>query len=198
MALGAWCVLLFGGTLLLYLLGTVAALAIAAIFKKTLLRGPMRPMILELPPYRWPSLRSLAVSVTQRCELFLRRAGTVILALSIVLWLSVIVLTVVLVAICVAFLMLEGWREWTSREAAVHRAEQEMTNLARSLRQHADDTFQIVSVAFGLRNVADTVRAPVDVRMVSAAPSMAAPATNTEHTRQTNRATVRVRAVDSF
>jgi ferrous iron transport protein B len=43
-------------------------------------------MILELPPYRWPSMRSLAVSVAQRCQLFLRRAGTVILALSIVLW----------------------------------------------------------------------------------------------------------------
>ncbi|MEP6836269.1 MAG: ferrous iron transport protein B, partial [Gemmatimonas sp.] len=70
----------------MYLLGTVAALAAAAIFKRTLLKGPVRPMILELPPYRWPSVRSLAVSVTQRCRLFLQRAGTVILALSIVLW----------------------------------------------------------------------------------------------------------------
>ena len=43
-------------------------------------------MILELPPYRWPSLKSLAVSVAQRCQLFLRRAGTVILSLSILLW----------------------------------------------------------------------------------------------------------------
>jgi ferrous iron transport protein B len=76
-----------GATMLaMYLLGTVAALGIAAIFRKTLLRGPARPMILELPPYRRPSLRSLAVSVWQRCQLFLRRAGTVILALSLVLW----------------------------------------------------------------------------------------------------------------
>ena len=76
-----------GATMLaMYLLGTVAALLVAAIFRKTLLRGPVRPMILELPPYRWPSLRSLFVSVWQRCLLFLRRAGTVILALSIVLW----------------------------------------------------------------------------------------------------------------
>jgi ferrous iron transport protein B len=43
-------------------------------------------MILELPPYRLPSLKSLGVSVVQRCQLFLQRAGTVILALSIVLW----------------------------------------------------------------------------------------------------------------
>ncbi len=76
-----------GATMLgMYLLGTVTALAMAALFKRTLLRGPVRPMILELPPYRWPSLPSLGVSVAQRCQLFLRRAGTVILALSVVLW----------------------------------------------------------------------------------------------------------------
>lgn len=70
----------------MYLLGTLAALAAAAVFKRTLLKGPVRPMILELPPYRWPSLSSLGVSVAQRCRLFLQRAGTVILSLSIVLW----------------------------------------------------------------------------------------------------------------
>ncbi|GAB1342446.1 ferrous iron transport protein B [Gemmatimonas sp.] len=76
-----------GATMLgMYLLGTVAALVVAAIFKRTLLKGPVRPMILELPPYRLPSAWSLLVSVWQRCQLFLRRAGTVILALSIVLW----------------------------------------------------------------------------------------------------------------
>jgi ferrous iron transport protein B len=76
-----------GATMLgMYLLGTVAALVVAAIFKRTLLKGPVRPMILELPPYRLPSAWSLLVSVAQRCQLFLRRAGTVILALSIVLW----------------------------------------------------------------------------------------------------------------
>lgn len=72
--------------LAMYLLGTVVALAVAAVFKSTLLKGPVRPMILELPPFRWPSLRSLGVSVVQRCQLFVQRAGTVILALSIVLW----------------------------------------------------------------------------------------------------------------
>jgi ferrous iron transport protein B len=76
-----------GATMLgMYLLGTVAALVVAAFFKRTLLKGPVRPMILELPPYRWPSPWSLLVSVWQRCQLFLRRAGTVILSLSIVLW----------------------------------------------------------------------------------------------------------------
>lgn len=76
-----------GATMLgMYLLGTLAALVAAAVFKRTLLKGPVRPMILELPPYRWPSLKSLGVSVYQRCLLFVQRAGTVILSLSIVLW----------------------------------------------------------------------------------------------------------------
>ena len=43
-------------------------------------------MTLGLPGYRWPSRHPLAVSVAQRCRLFLRRAGTVVLSLSIVLW----------------------------------------------------------------------------------------------------------------
>jgi ferrous iron transport protein B len=76
-----------GATMLaMYLLGTVTALAIAALFRRTLLKGPVRPMILELPPYRRPGFRSTFTSVWQRCGIFLRRAGTVILALSIVLW----------------------------------------------------------------------------------------------------------------
>jgi ferrous iron transport protein B len=70
----------------MYFLGTVTALGAAALFKRTLLRGPVRPMILELPPYRRPSVKSLLVSVAGRAKLFLRRAGTVILALSVVLW----------------------------------------------------------------------------------------------------------------
>lgn len=72
--------------LAMYLLGTVAALLIAGLFKKTLLRGPVQPMIMELPPYRLPDVRSLAMTVSQRAGLFLKRAGTIILALSIVLW----------------------------------------------------------------------------------------------------------------
>jgi ferrous iron transport protein B len=76
-----------GLTLLgMYLLGTLTALAVAAVFKRTLLKGPVRPMILELPTYRWPSPRTLGVTVWQRAMLFVKRAGTVIMALSIVLW----------------------------------------------------------------------------------------------------------------
>jgi ferrous iron transport protein B len=72
--------------LVMYALGTLAALGVAALFKRTLLRAPARPMLLELPPYRLPSVRTLAASVAQRAMMFLRRAGTVILAVSILLW----------------------------------------------------------------------------------------------------------------
>lgn len=76
-----------GITLLaMYLLGTVTALVVASIFKRTLLKGQARPMIMELPPYRLPRLKSLALSVGHRASMFLKKAGTIILALSILLW----------------------------------------------------------------------------------------------------------------
>ena len=70
----------------MYLLGTVAALAVAALFRRTLLRSDTRALIMELPPYSVPSVRVLLASVWQRVRIFLRRAGTVILAVSILLW----------------------------------------------------------------------------------------------------------------
>jgi ferrous iron transport protein B len=76
-----------GLTLLaMYLLGTVTALLVASVFKRTLLKGQARPMIMELPPYRLPRPKSLALSVGHRASLFLKKAGTIILALSILLW----------------------------------------------------------------------------------------------------------------
>ena len=72
--------------LFMYLLGTVTALIVAAFFKRTLLRGPVRPMILEMPAYRLPNLRTLLLNVWHRAQMFLRRAGTVILSCSVILW----------------------------------------------------------------------------------------------------------------
>ena len=72
--------------LVMYLLGTLTALGVAFVFRRTLLKGQVQPLILELPPYRLPSPRTLITTVAQRASLFLRRAGTIILALSIVLW----------------------------------------------------------------------------------------------------------------
>ena len=70
----------------MYLLGTVAALGMAAVFRRTLLRSDTRALILELPSYSLPSARVLFASAWQRVRIFLRRAGTVIFALSILLW----------------------------------------------------------------------------------------------------------------
>ncbi len=72
--------------LMMYLLGTVTALLVAAVFKRTLLRGPVRPMILEMPAYRLPNLRTTLTNVWHRAQMFLRRAGTVILSCSVILW----------------------------------------------------------------------------------------------------------------
>lgn len=72
--------------LVLYLAGAVSALLFAALFKRGLLRGKTLPFYLELPPYRFPSVKSVAVQVARRAQIFLKRAGTVILAASIVLW----------------------------------------------------------------------------------------------------------------
>ena len=70
----------------MYLLGTLSALAAAAMLKRTVLRGPASPLLIELPAYRLPTLRGLATSVGHRVMAFVRRAGTIILALSIILW----------------------------------------------------------------------------------------------------------------
>lgn len=70
----------------MYLLGLVMALLLAWLFKKTFLRGTGRAFIIELPPYKIPSLRSIVLLMWEKAWAFLRRAGTIILAASIVLW----------------------------------------------------------------------------------------------------------------
>ena len=70
----------------MYLLGTFSALAVAAVFRRTLLRSDTRALIMELPSYSMPSARVLLACVWQRVRIFLRRAGTVIFAISILLW----------------------------------------------------------------------------------------------------------------
>ncbi|MBI3568509.1 MAG: ferrous iron transporter B, partial [Gemmatimonadetes bacterium] len=72
--------------LAMYLLGTVAALASAAVFRRTILRSTTRALILEMPPYAVPTPRVLLANVWQRVAVFLRRAGTVIFAISVLLW----------------------------------------------------------------------------------------------------------------
>jgi ferrous iron transport protein B len=70
----------------LYALGILAAVSVAWVLKRTALRGPRPLYVMELPPYRVPSWRSVLLTVRDRAGLFVQKAGTVILAVSIVLW----------------------------------------------------------------------------------------------------------------
>lgn len=69
-----------------YALGAIAALLTALLFRRTILRGKSRPMVLELPPYRVPDLRSALLTTYDRAVVFLKNAGTVILAICVVMW----------------------------------------------------------------------------------------------------------------
>jgi len=70
----------------MYLLGLTAALLTARILKSTILKGPTPPFIMELPPYRIPTLRNSLIHMWERSMLFLKNAGTIILGVSIILW----------------------------------------------------------------------------------------------------------------
>lgn len=72
--------------LALYLLGALSALTVAAVLKRTLFRGEGLPFYMELPPYRVPTPRLVATQVWGGARSFLKRAGTIILLVSIVLW----------------------------------------------------------------------------------------------------------------
>jgi len=70
----------------LYALGIVAAVGTAFLLKRTLLRAKPTSFLMELPPYRIPSPRTLALRLLDRSKIFLRRAGRIIFAVTIVLW----------------------------------------------------------------------------------------------------------------
>jgi ferrous iron transport protein B len=70
----------------MYLMGIAVAIVVAWILKHTILSGPPPPFVLELPPYRWPNVRNVLHTLLNRSGVFVKRAGTVILAISILLW----------------------------------------------------------------------------------------------------------------
>ncbi|MFN2453643.1 MAG: ferrous iron transport protein B [Pyrinomonadaceae bacterium] len=72
--------------LAMYLLGIVVAIVVAWILKHTILKAPTPPLVLELPPYRVPGFSNILQTMISRGGLFVKRAGTVILAISIILW----------------------------------------------------------------------------------------------------------------
>lgn len=70
----------------MYALSTVSALAVGYLYKRTILVSPTPPLVLELPPYRMPRFKNTLLVVYDKTKEFLREAGTVILAFTVVLW----------------------------------------------------------------------------------------------------------------
>ena len=70
----------------LYALGAIAAVVTAFALRRTLLRGRSTSFVMELPPYRVPTLKTVAIRLYDRSKVFLRRAGTIIFAVTVVLW----------------------------------------------------------------------------------------------------------------
>jgi ferrous iron transport protein B len=70
----------------IYVIGIAMAIGAARLLRATLFRGPSTPFVMELPPYRMPPLRSVLTHMWQRGWLYLRKAGTIILAVSIIMW----------------------------------------------------------------------------------------------------------------
>jgi len=71
---------------LLTLLSWTAALLLAKLIRSTILRGPSTPFLLELPPYRLPTFKGLLIHTWERTWQYIRKAGTIILAISILFW----------------------------------------------------------------------------------------------------------------
>ncbi len=75
-------VVMFG----LYMVGVASAILVAFVLKRTLAKGAVQPLLMELPSYKWPDPRDFFVGLATRASAFLKRAGTIILATSILLW----------------------------------------------------------------------------------------------------------------
>jgi len=71
---------------LIYIIGILLAVVAAKLLRSTLFKGESEPFVMELPPYRLPTLKSVLIHMWERAWLFLRKAGTVILSISILLW----------------------------------------------------------------------------------------------------------------
>jgi ferrous iron transport protein B len=70
----------------LYVAGVVSAMGVAWVFKRVWMKTGYQPLMLELPPYRKPSLRNLGLGLWERARIFLRRVGGIIFSLMVVLW----------------------------------------------------------------------------------------------------------------
>ncbi len=69
-----------------YLFGVLIAVVSALLLKKTIFKGESEPFVMELPPYRMPTIKSIVMQAKIKAEMYLRKAGTVILLASIIIW----------------------------------------------------------------------------------------------------------------
>ncbi len=83
---GGWLGLRGLVTFCMYLLGMVVAAIVALILKRTILKGPTPPFVMELPDYKWPTARLVALRMVERGWAFVRRAGTLVVAVSVIVW----------------------------------------------------------------------------------------------------------------
>ncbi|MGD9638309.1 MAG: ferrous iron transport protein B [Alphaproteobacteria bacterium] len=71
---------------LIYMVGIMIAIVFAKVLRKTLFKGKAMPFVMELPPYRFPTLKSILLKMWERAVIYLKKAGTIILAISVILW----------------------------------------------------------------------------------------------------------------
>jgi len=70
----------------IYLIGIVLAIVCIKVLRLTVFKGETTPFVMELPPYRMPTLKSVCIHMWHRGWMYLRKAGTIILVISIILW----------------------------------------------------------------------------------------------------------------
>ncbi len=70
----------------IYVFGVLLAIAIARLLRGTVLKGESHPLVMELPPYRFPTVKGLLIHTWERSWLYVKKAGTIILAASVLLW----------------------------------------------------------------------------------------------------------------
>lgn len=74
---------------LLYVLGILSSILVAFVLKKSVLTGSASHLLLEIPGYRFPTFRNILLNVLQRVKVFVKKAGTIILTLSLIIWVLV-------------------------------------------------------------------------------------------------------------
>lgn len=70
----------------MYMIGIALAIICAKVLRKTLFKGETLPFVMELPPYRMPTIRGVLIHMWDRSWMYLKKAGTVLLGISIILW----------------------------------------------------------------------------------------------------------------